>query len=427
VTDKDIADLGPAFARWLAHFRGCFLHDGTAGHFGTYCRGLLSDLPRKTVEPIALAAGTTVRTLQVFLAGASWDHRRVLGVLQGRVREAMALLPPDPLGVVGVIDETSCVKKGDKTPGVRRQYLGCVGKTENGVVTVHLAACHGRFQAMLDADLYLPKSWDDDRDRCAAAGIPDDIRYRPKWEIALGQLTGLILRGWRFDWLTFDEGYGSKVPFLTCLDSIGQRFVAEVPVNFSVAVGGLPFRADEVLTAQDARRGRRFRFGRKTRENRWWRAAEVAVTASGHAYRLVVAIDQATAEVKYFLTNAAAGVPLRQVLAAGFRRATVEHGFRLCKQEAGLTHYEGRQYAGLMRHLALSLVVMGFVSIRTDRLRGEKSGGDDGAGVPGAEREVLGGPGADAGHGAGRARGRGDPLPPAPQRASDAVTQEASA
>src|SRR5207253_6627838 len=112
--------------------------DRTAAHFDTYCHGLLSDLPRKSVEPIALAAGTAVRTLQEFLVTATWDHAAAREVLHRRVVEVLAELPPDPVGVVGVIDETSAVKKGDKTPGVQRQYLGCAGKIDNGVVTVHV-------------------------------------------------------------------------------------------------------------------------------------------------------------------------------------------------------------------------------------------------------------------------------------------------
>jgi SRSO17 transposase len=337
-------------------------------------------------------------------------------------------LPADPLGTVGVIDETSCVKKGDRTPGVRRQYLGCVGKIDNGIVTVHVGVARGRFQALLDADLYLPKSWDEDRPRCEEAGIPGDVRYHPKWRIALDQLLRLRRNGVRFDWLTFDEGYGSKVPFLTILSLAGQKFVAEVPVSFAVRLAEAEGsrRADEVLTAEDAKGGRRFRFRRETQADQWWRAKAVPVRVRGLAYTLVAAINQATAEVKYFVTDAT-GEPLRRVLAVAFRRATVEHSFRLGKQEAGLMHYEGRRYVGLMRHLILALIVMGFVSVHTDRLRGEKSGGDEGAGVPGIERAMYDPVPSSAGDAGDRPCGRGDPLPPAPKRAGDTLAQEAAA
>src|SRR5438552_8078096 len=118
MTEQDIADLGPAFAAYLRRFRGSFGQDRTAAHFDTYCRGLLSDLPRKSVEPIALASGTTVRTLQVFLANRQWDHHGARALLQRQLAEQVRQQPSDGLGTIGVIDETSCRKWGDQTPGV---------------------------------------------------------------------------------------------------------------------------------------------------------------------------------------------------------------------------------------------------------------------------------------------------------------------
>src|SRR5215212_4818154 len=178
MTEQEITALGPAFAGYLRRFRDSFGQDRTAAHFDTYCRGLLSDLPRKSVEPIALEAGTAVRTLQEFLVTARWDHERARDTLQQYMAAVVAALPADATGAVGVIDETSCRKWGDQTPGVQRQYLGCVGKVDNGIVTVHVGVAKGRFQALLDADLYLPQSWDQDRPRCRDAGIPDGVRYR---------------------------------------------------------------------------------------------------------------------------------------------------------------------------------------------------------------------------------------------------------
>ncbi len=105
---------------------------------------------------------------------------------------------------------------------------------------------------------------------------------------------------------------------------------------------------------------------------------------AGREYLLIVAINEATAEVKYFLSNAVS-TPVAQLLAVAFCRWNVEHSFRLAKQEAGLMHYEGRDYTGLMRHLMLALVVLGFVATQTERLRGEKSACDSGAGMPGVK------------------------------------------
>jgi SRSO17 transposase len=428
MTDQEIAGIGAAFGSYLGLYRGCFLQQRTVSHFDNYCRGLLADLPRKSVEPLALASGTAVRTLQEFLVTTTWDHEGARDLCQRQLAGVIAALPADPLGTVGVVDETSCVKKGDQTPGVQRQYLGCIGKIDNGIVTVHVGVAKGRFQALLDADLYLPQSWDQDRPRCQEAGIPDEVRYRAKWRIALDQLLRLHQNGVRFDWLTFDEGYGSKVPFLTLLSMVEQKFVAEVPVSFAVrsADGGAAQRADEVLAEADARGGRRYRLKRQTTGDQWWRATEATVWVAGWRATLVVAINEATAEVKYFLTNATAA-PLSRVLQVAFRRATIEHSFRVAKQEAGLMHYEGRRHVGLIRHLTLGLIVMGFVSIHTDRLRGEKSAGDAGAGVPRTERPLRDPAASATGGTRGEARRRGDPLSSATERTSRPLPQEAAA
>jgi SRSO17 transposase len=417
MTDREIADLGPAFSRYLQGYRACFLQGRSHAHFDNYCRGLLSDLPRKSVEPIALACGTAVRTLQEFLVTADWDHDQARDLLHAHVKDHLAGLPPDDLGTVGVIDETSCRKKGARTPGVQRQYLGCVGKIDNGIVTVHTAVAHGRFQALLDSDLFLPEAWDQDRDRCQAAGIPDAKRYRARWKLALDQFLRLHENGIRFDWLTFDEDYGSKVPFLDLLSLVGQKFVAEVPVSFRVRTeaGGKSRRADSVLTAADARRGRWYRLQRLTTNDQRWRALRATVWVRGRQYVLVVARNGVTGEVKYFVSNAT-GESVKRLLRVAFRRATIEHGLRLGKQEAGLMHYEGRRYEGLIRHLILALVVLGFVATHTDRLRGEKPAVDAGAGVPGTEPALRADTAEEARDSRGQASRAGHPVSPTPQQ-----------
>src|SRR5437879_6570904 len=119
MTPEQVAALSPAFAAYLGTFDDCFSQDRSRDHLDTYCRGLLSDLPRKSVEPIALAAGTAVRTLQEFLRDHVWSQER----MRDRLQQRLAQRPPpdsaDDLGCVGLIDETGKVKKGSKTPGVQ--------------------------------------------------------------------------------------------------------------------------------------------------------------------------------------------------------------------------------------------------------------------------------------------------------------------
>ncbi len=176
--------------------------------------------------------------------------------MRGIVSSEMVVREDAGPNAVGIIDETSDVKQGDKTPGVKRQWCGTRGKKENCIVTVHLAYATGDFHCLLDGDLFLPEDWSDDRDRCRAAGIPDDVVYRPKWKIALELYDRARGNGVVFDWLTFDEGYGGKPEFLREMHARQQRFVAEVPTTFTAWI-----RAPRV-TERPFRRGRGR--GRKT-------------------------------------------------------------------------------------------------------------------------------------------------------------------
>jgi SRSO17 transposase len=390
MTDEQIRDLGPAFSAYLRpNFSFC--NQGrTFSHLDAYCRALLTEAPRKTAEPNALASGTAVRTLQKFLTTTHWDHLGVRDKFQTRIARKLEEVPSDDgLGTVGVIDETSSTKKGDKTPGVQRQYLGCVGKIDNGIVTVHLAVTRGSFRTLLDGDLYLPTSWDEDRKRCENAGIPSEIKYRAKWQIALEQYFRAANNGVGFDWLTFDEGYGSKPLFVSALAIVKQKFAGEIPKSFAVdGRGGSSIRADVVLPESKAKKENSYRLKRETKPDQIWQATGKDVMVDGLPMTLVVARNEATKEVKYFLAWGTTSV--RKVLRVGFRRWTVEHLFRVAKQEVGLMDYEGRKYIGLMRHLILSMLVLGFVSIQTDRLREKKSGVDDGTSEPCIEPTLHG-------------------------------------
>jgi SRSO17 transposase len=410
MTPEQVLALGVAFAAYLKQFEGCFVDGWTVKHLHTYCRGLLSDLPRKSVEPIALAAGCAVRTLQEFLKDHVWDRRAMRDRLHAHVAGCLAAIPDDGLGTVGLIDETSVAKKGRMTPGVQRQYCGAVGKQENCVVTVHLGVARAGFKALLDSELFLPKAWSDDRPRCRQAGVPDDLTYSPKWRLALGQLIRALGNGLLPDWMTFDEGYGCRPDFLAGLDALaGLRWVGEVPRSFScLAVpprgkrprNGWPGkRADSLARFSPAFSGQPWQEVTLTRqtqpEQRWQvKAAQVYLMRkrepTERTYWLIVARNRASGEVKYFASNAAADAPLGLLLRAAFVRWNVEHAFRLAKGEIGFGHYEGRSYTGMMRHLTLCLVTLGFVAGETDRLRGEKPTADPGAGVPGAEPALRG-------------------------------------
>src|SRR5919199_656805 len=142
---------------------------------------------------------------------------------------AFPRLPADDLGTVGLIDETSALKSGTQTPGVQRQYLGCVGKVANGIVTVHLGVCRGRYKTLFDAELFLSQEWAADDERRRQAGIPKELVYRPKWQIALEEVDRARQNKVQLDWPTFDEEYGKAPEFVCGRDKRELRFVGEVP------------------------------------------------------------------------------------------------------------------------------------------------------------------------------------------------------
>ena len=432
MTEEQLDALGPALDDFLQPYLFCCGYTQTFAHLHTYCKGLLSDLRRKSVEPIALASGTAVRTLQEFLRDHQWHHPHVRQELQRHLAASLPGWPADDLGTVGLIDETSALKSGTKTPGVQRQYLGCVGKLANGIVTVHLGVCRGRYKTLCDAELFLSQEWAADRDRRAAAGIPTAMVHRPKWQLALEQVDRAVANGIALDWLTFDADYGKAPEFVTGLDQRQLRFVGEVPKILScLAATGSSARpaapakgrpAEEVVRQSPAflkQPWHKVKLAQQTGGPQVWevKAAQVWQVQdqqwSPRTYWLIWAQNPATGEAKYFLSNAPATAKVATLVRVGFRRWNVEHGFRVAKSEIGFTHYEGRNYTALMRHQTLCLLMLTFVAEHTERLRGEKSRGDDGAGVRGAEpsvRRVAGGAARDQ---PAAVSARTDPLPPA--------------
>ena len=159
-----MASLLPELDRHLDRFHDCFSRKEQRRTVRMYVRGQLSDLERKSVEPMALEFGVPPRNVQQFLSQAGWDHEMV----RARTMQIIRQEYDDP-GSVGIFDETSHLKKGDKTPGVQKQWCGTKGTTDNCAVTVHLSLAAGPARCMVDSELFLPEeSWSNNRERCRA-------------------------------------------------------------------------------------------------------------------------------------------------------------------------------------------------------------------------------------------------------------------
>ena len=367
-----------------------------------YISGQLSDIPEKSVEPIAINAGVPPRTLQEFLSQHHWDEDRARDRLQQIVRDEHA----GPHSI-GILDETSDVKKGDKTPGVQRQWCGAVGKKENCIVTVHLSYARDGFHTLLDGELYLPKSWSDDRDRCREAGIPDDMVYRPKWKIGLELLRPRDRQrpALRLDDLRRGLRQQARIPpgTLGPQPAVRGRGAAQLHGLDQGTAGRHPSvpQTRPRPRPQDAPAGQRqpaVATGRRDarsadgfRNQPWvkWRVKDGHKGPMvwevkhlrfypvgddglpGEPLHLIVARDVLNpAELKFFVSNAPAGTSVQTMLLVAFSRWRVERCFEDQKSEIGLDQYEGRRYQGLKRHLILSCVSYLFLS----RMRQEFGG-----------------------------------------------------
>jgi len=406
----EIAGLESELVDFLGEFDDCFGRSEPREHLGTYVSGQLSDLERKSVEPMALAANIPPRTLQRFLELVEWDQERLRDKLQHVVARDHAY--PD---AIGIIDETGHPKKGTHTAGVKRQWCGNTGKVDNCVVSVHTGYVVGDFQCLLDSDVYLPKEWANDLARRRAAHIPDDVTFRTKPEIAIDQIRRCLDNGTRVAAWTFDELYGRDGGFLSGLDALGQTYVAEVPSDFTGWV-----RPPRVLLHPSAwelkQPGKRRRFPRLAvtaappsevrhlapkssvfRSQKWhpfhikdsqkgpivWEVKHAdfyrkrADGLPGPTHTLIIARNALDHdEVKYFVANVAAGSDIEKLtwlLHVAFSRFPIEHCFRQAKDELGMDHFEVRGWRSIHRHMYVTQLSHLFCSRMRQTLR-EKNG-----------------------------------------------------
>lgn len=402
-----IKGIGKELNAFLSQFDDCFSRSGSRQNLRAYVNGQLSDLPRKSIEPIALAANMPPRTLQCFLSILPWDHQRMRDKIQWIVADKYA----HP-SAIGIVDDSGNPKKGIHTPGVQRQWCGNTGKTDNCIVGVHIAYVAGDFQCLLDSDVYLPKDWANDPVRRKKAHIPDDVIYRKKTAIALEQVSRSMQNGIRvFAW-TFDEWYGRDGDFLDGLETRGQNYVGEVPSDFS----GWLYEPEILITptAQERhKRGRKRHFPRLSRkalpaselrnllvysrvfQNQKWEKFHIKDSEKGpivwevkHArfYRkqggdglpgpahyLIIARNVLDPkETKYFVSNmipGSNGITLEKLLWTAFSRFPIERCFEVGKRELGMDHFEVRDWTAIHRHFYISQLSYLFCACMHQKLR----------------------------------------------------------
>jgi SRSO17 transposase len=348
--DEVHARIGPRFARSEQRQRA-----------HAYLQGLLSPIERKNGWQLAEAAGeANPYGYQELLSRAHWDADLVRDDLLDLVKEKLA----DPDAVV-VIDETGFVKKGTKSVGVAPQYSGTAGKIDNCQIGVFLAYAAQKGQVLMDREIYLPKAWTMDRERCREAGVPETVEFATKLVLARRMLERALSHGLPFAWVTADSVYGADYHL--------RRFLTEHQIPYALAVapnqqmhlgekeGYAILRVDDWLVRRKSRqRWHRLSAGKGSKGPRlfdwtWWKM-NAEVPDGWQAWVLVRRSISDPTELTYYLVCAPKNTTLQEVVLVVGQRWKVEEAIERGKSECGLDQYEVRSWTGWYRHVTLSLV-----------------------------------------------------------------------
>jgi SRSO17 transposase len=414
---KASTDPLPEIAEFLVPFASLFRRSQSRRSLERYVTGLLTDLDRKNCDTIAAAlAGTSTERLQHLLTDADWDSKELDGA---RVRSLSARSPE---GGILVLDDTSFPKKGKSSVGVARQYCGALGKRANCqvVVSAHYVADEPESSRPLHwpvcAQLYLPESWAEDRERRERAHVPDEVHFRSKPQIALSLVDLCGEWGVPFEVVVADSGYGKYPMFLEGLEERKLPYVCGVESTFGVRlpeevraakevgappykgrgqppkerpaplytakelIGSLPEEAWRTVLWREGTKGTlskqmvALRVHRATGSDRHSTTHERVVTAQEGwliAERPLQSEREdppGEEELKYYYSSLGADVSLERLAALAKSRWAIEQFYEDAKGECGLGDYQGRRWDGLHRHLALSMVAYSFLMVHSSVL-----------------------------------------------------------
>lgn len=358
-------------------------------HANTYVAGLLSNLKRKNAEAIAYRHDEQRMGVQTFVGQSPWEHRPVVQELVRQVRAELG-----QADAVIVFDPSGYAKKGTKSVGVARQWLGRLGKIDNGQVGVYMGYASRVEHTLVDTRLYLPREWTNDKQRCQAAGVPqDEMRFRTRHQLALEMLDehGEALP---HAWVAGDSEMGRSTCFRRDLADRHEQYLLAVPSNTTIR------DLEEKPPKSAGRGGRRkvpFRQVRKWLEklptDAWTRitvrdgdkeplSVEILsrrVQARTEKRRVgpqemlvVIRYREESGDVKhgYSLSNARAKTSLKEFARVSKQAHRIEESIKRGKSEAGLADYQVRNWRGWHHHQVLSLIAIWFLVLET--LRGKK-------------------------------------------------------
>jgi len=358
-----VADLvAGELERVHARIAGRFARSEPRARVREYVSGLVAGLERKNGWTLAERAGEAGPDgMQRLLRRADWDVDGVRDEVRGYVIERLG----EPDGVL-IADETGFLKKGTRSAGVQRQYCGTAGRTENCQIGVFLAYASSRGHALIDRELYLPQSWADDRERCRAAGIPDEVDFTTKPRQAQQLLQRALDAGVPFAWFTADEAYGQAKYLRAWLEERDVPYVVAIRCSDTFTTAGGEQRADALIAALPARSWQRLSAGAGAhgpREYHWARVPVAAGASTGRGHWLLARRSLADpAEIAYYACHGPRRSSVADLAWIAGSRWHIEECFQQTKGEAGLDHYQVRSWRAWYAHITLSMLALAWLA-----------------------------------------------------------------
>jgi SRSO17 transposase len=361
----------------LGRLRSCFARTQTWLQSGKYMSALASDLPARNGWSVAEHAGDrTPGKAQRLLNRASWDEAAAMSQVRRYAAAGLdeaARRPRRKRMIVGALDETGQEKQGTATAGVKRQYMGCAGRVANGTSTVHLSYVREKTgHALAGARQQIPAEDIADPVRSLLTGLPLDLRFRTKGQLAIDILDDAYADGLAFDFACGDEVYGSCTELREFLEDRGQAYVLRVASSFILTItpGTRMTCKDAVKKLLKGKRGWEVRSaGKGSKGERWYARAWISAASPRHS--LLVRRHLKTGELAFhycFVPEGQLASKARLVRAAGLSWP-VEESFELGKGCFGLDQCQARTYTAVLRHLVLVMAALAVCAVTAAQLR----------------------------------------------------------
>ena len=348
----------------FACYAGRFARVEPRRYAAAYVRGLLSPLERKNGWTLAEMSGfRSPNGLQDFLQSPAWKPDLVCDDVRDYVVERLG----EADGVL-IVDETGFLKKGIRSAGVQRQYSGTAGRTENCQIGTFLCYATRKGRVLIDRELYLPRSWTDDRQRCRAAAVPDEVEFATKPAQARMMLQRAIAAQVPFAWFTADELYGQNPGLRSWLEEQDVPYVMATRCDDEVASGLFTTtRVDQLVAKQRPGAWRRMSCGDGAHGPRVYDWVRIPIRRSfGPDRRGWVLARRSISdptEIAYYVCYGKRGTRLRELVRVAGTRWAIEEAFQTAKNEAGLDHYQVRRYDTWYAHITLSMAAAAFLAV----------------------------------------------------------------